>query len=324
MSRVPAHRLRRDKRALRRTILAKRDALDAADRADRSRRIWDRMLALPDVRDAGTVMAYWSFGSEVETGPSIERLHRAGARIVLPRIEGANVVGVAYAPGDAVTATGFGAMEPAGIELVEPAEVDVVIVPGVAFDRRGRRVGYGGGFYDRFLPRTRPGAPAIAPAFTLQIVEEVPAGADTPPSKAAPTAAATMSSSSSPATSSTEAASTPMTSTPAQAAPSTFQSAPAQAPAQSTPAQTSPAAAQATAQSTPAAAPAETKTEFTHTGSRFLLGYGGDFFGIWDRNAPQQPIERFPRNDQGWASAWARYASIETNWMDLRTGQKSG
>ena len=68
----------------------------------------------------------------------------------------------------------------------------------------------------------------------------------------------------------------------------------------------------------------EPKIEFTHTGSRYLLGYGGDFFGIWDRNAPQQPIERFPRNDAGWASAWQRYASMEPNWMDLRTGQKSG
>jgi hypothetical protein len=74
-----------------------------------------------------------------------------------------------------------------------------------------------------------------------------------------------------------------------------------------------------------AAAPAaDVKTEFTHTGTRYLLGYGGDYFGIWDRNAPQQPIERFPRNDEGWASAWARYSSMETNWMDLRTGQKSG
>jgi hypothetical protein len=74
-----------------------------------------------------------------------------------------------------------------------------------------------------------------------------------------------------------------------------------------------------------AAAPApEAKIEFTHTGSRYLLGYAPDHFGIWDRNTPQQPVETFPRNDEGWAAAWARYASIETSWMDLRTGQKSG
>jgi outer membrane biosynthesis protein TonB len=87
------------------------------------------------------------------------------------------------------------------------------------------------------------------------------------------------------------------------------------------------AAAPAAAQSAPAAAQppvAEDKIEFTHTGSRYLLGYAPDHFGIWDRNTPQQPVEKFPRNDDGWAAAWARYSSIETNWMDLRTGQKSG
>lgn len=88
-----------------------------------------------------------------------------------------------------------------------------------------------------------------------------------------------------------------------------------------------PAAAPApAAQPAPAVQPpvAAAKIEFTHTGSRYLLGYAPDHFGIWDRNAPQQPLETFPRNDQGWGAAWARYASIETNWMDLRTGQKSG
>jgi hypothetical protein len=86
------------------------------------------------------------------------------------------------------------------------------------------------------------------------------------------------------------------------------------------PAETAPGAEEAAAEAAPAA---DAKTEFTHTGTRYLLGYGGDYFGIWDRNAPQQPIERFPRNDDGWASAWQRYSSMETNWMDLRTGQKS-
>ena len=81
-------------------------------------------------------------------------------------------------------------------------------------------------------------------------------------------------------------------------------------------AQARPAAAQAPA--------ADAKIEFTHTGSRYLLGYAPDHFGIWDRNTPQQPVETFPRNDDGWAAAWARYSTIESSWMDLRTGQKSG
>jgi hypothetical protein len=105
---------------------------------------------------------------------------------------------------------------------------------------------------------------------------------------------------------------------------------PAAAPApvqQPAPVAAAPAAfAAPAAHAAPVAQPpvAEAKIEFTHTGSRYLLGYAPDHFGIWDRNTPQQPVEKFPRNDDGWAAAWARYAVIEQNWMDLRTGQKSG
>lgn len=65
------------------------------------------------------------------------------------------------------------------------------------------------------------------------------------------------------------------------------------------------------------------KVEFTHTGERYLLGYGTDYFGIWDRRSPSTPSERFPRTDDGWRQAWQRYVAIESNWMDLRSGQRS-
>lgn len=83
--------------------------------------------------------------------------------------------------------------------------------------------------------------------------------------------------------------------------------------------------ATAEAESSPAAAPAqsELKVEFTHSGERYLLGYTDEFFGVWDRQAPETPMERFPRTDDGWRQAWERYAGIESNWMDLRTGQRS-
>jgi 5-formyltetrahydrofolate cyclo-ligase len=172
----PAHRLKQRKRAVRRAAIERRDALDPAERARASRAIAGRVLGLPELRGARTVMAFWSFGSEVDTAPLLEALEAAGIAVVLPRIEGGDVVAVPYAPGDPVATTAFGAMEPTGPGVLEPAEVDAVIVPGVAFDRRGGRVGYGGGFYDRYLPRTRPGTPAIGVAFAEQLVEEVPSG----------------------------------------------------------------------------------------------------------------------------------------------------
>jgi hypothetical protein len=87
------------------------------------------------------------------------------------------------------------------------------------------------------------------------------------------------------------------------------------------PASVTGAAASAATQQFPAAqAGPEEKVEFTHSGQRYLLGYGREYFGIWDRNAPATPAYRFTRSDAGWVQAWQQYVSIETNYMDLRTG----
>jgi hypothetical protein len=58
--------------------------------------------------------------------------------------------------------------------------------------------------------------------------------------------------------------------------------------------------------------------QYTHTGTRYLLGYGQTFFGIWDRQNPSMPVERFPRSDEGWAQAWRRYTQIESNFTEVR------
>jgi 5-formyltetrahydrofolate cyclo-ligase len=170
-----SHRLKARKRAVRRAAIERRDLLSADERSVKSERILEQVLALPEVGAAGTAMAFWSFGSEVQTSSLIERLQEAGTRVVLPRVADGEIEAVVYAPDDPVSATSFGAMEPLGTELVPPEDVDVVIVPGVAFDRRGGRVGYGGGFYDRLFART-PGVPAVAVAFAVQLVDEVPQG----------------------------------------------------------------------------------------------------------------------------------------------------
>jgi hypothetical protein len=60
--------------------------------------------------------------------------------------------------------------------------------------------------------------------------------------------------------------------------------------------------------------------QYTHSGQRYLLGYGRSFFGIWDRQSPQLPVERFPRDDQGWAAAWRRYTQLETHFSEVGLG----
>lgn len=170
--------LKRAKRTVRAKVRAARDAMLAAERADRSARIVDRALALPELRDRRVVMAFSSFGSEVDTWPLIHGLRELGLEIALPRIVDGELEARSYRPGDPLSEASFGALEPTDGRALEPAAIDAVLTPGVAFDRSGRRVGYGGGFYDRFLLRTRPDAPRIALAFDLQIVPgELPGGA---------------------------------------------------------------------------------------------------------------------------------------------------
>jgi hypothetical protein len=60
--------------------------------------------------------------------------------------------------------------------------------------------------------------------------------------------------------------------------------------------------------------------QYTHSGTRYLLGYGRTFFGIWDRQAPDAPVEKFPRDDAGWAAAWGRFTQIESNFNEVKLG----
>lgn len=60
--------------------------------------------------------------------------------------------------------------------------------------------------------------------------------------------------------------------------------------------------------------------QYTHSGSRYLLGYGRTFFGIWDRQSPATPVEKYPRDDAGWAAAWGRFTQIETNFTEVKLG----
>jgi 5-formyltetrahydrofolate cyclo-ligase len=171
--------LKRAKREVRRRVLAAREAMPARDRARRSRAVAELTLALPEVIGARTLMAFWSFGSEIDTAPLLTGLHDRGVALVLPRIVDGELEPRSYRPGDAMTATTFGALEPAQGAPIDPREIDAIAVPAVAFDRDGSRVGYGGGFYDRFLSRTRSDAVRIGIAFGCQLL---------PPGEALPSA----------------------------------------------------------------------------------------------------------------------------------------
>jgi len=174
---VNSAQLKHAKRAVRKTVLARRDAMPPEQRAEASDAIAAHFLALDAVRRARTVMVFWSFGSEVATAPIIDALHGQDVTVVLPKILRGELQPRTWAPGEPLTTTPFGAREPTSGELVDPVSIDVIAVPAVVFDRMGRRVGYGGGYYDRFLPSTGPSCLRAGIGFALQLVDEdLPAG----------------------------------------------------------------------------------------------------------------------------------------------------
>jgi 5-formyltetrahydrofolate cyclo-ligase len=175
---VTSGELKRAKREVRRRVLAARDATDPADRVRAAARVTERVLALPEMVAATTVLAFSSFGSELSTMPLIEALVGRGVLVGLPVIDGEDIVARSWRPEEPTTETWFGAREPAGGDAIDASAFDVIVTPAIAVDRAGRRVGYGGGYYDRFLPRTRADTFRVAVVLPEQLVQEdLPAGA---------------------------------------------------------------------------------------------------------------------------------------------------
>jgi 5-formyltetrahydrofolate cyclo-ligase len=165
-----------EKRAMRARMRAMRDAIPPRDRAAMSREITRLLVDLPETKAADCVFVFNSFASEVGTHTLIERLVADGRRVCVPVLVDGALEAAAYTPGQAVVPSGYGAMEPRHRSIVEAFRIDLVVVPGLAFDRRGHRLGYGGGYYDRYLRRLPPAVRRISPAFHHQVVARVPRG----------------------------------------------------------------------------------------------------------------------------------------------------
>lgn len=165
---------------MRREIIAARDALSDSIRCAQGQSIRAVLQALPALIAARTLLVTLPFRSEWDTRPLVEQALRAGKRVALPRVDRVARMLRLHAItdlGSDLVAGNLGIPEPRQtLPGVDPGEVDWVLVPGVAFDACGRRLGYGGGFYDRLLPLLRPDAPRIAGAFDVQLVDEVPVG----------------------------------------------------------------------------------------------------------------------------------------------------
>ena len=157
------------KRAARERALAARAGCDPAVGAALAEHV---LREMPPPNGA-VVSGFWPMGQEIDIRPLLIALHEAGHRIVLPETpkRGNPLIFRLWRPGDTLVAERFGTLRPDG-PVCDP---DFLLVPLLAFDRRGRRLGYGAGFYDRTLAGL-PGRRRLGVAYASQELDEVPAG----------------------------------------------------------------------------------------------------------------------------------------------------
>lgn len=172
----PAELLAEKKAALRTRMRAVRRAIPPDERGRLGGLAAEWLASLGEVAAARIVLVFSSFGSEIPTGSLIERLAPSGRTVLLPFLVEGRMDAARIEAGEPLAATAYGPAEPPHRVPVDPASVDLAVVPGLAFDRQGHRLGYGGGHYDRYLGRLRPGVPRIGICFHEQLVEAVPHG----------------------------------------------------------------------------------------------------------------------------------------------------
>lgn len=167
-----------NKKDLRKNILEKRSQLTRENIIDYSKTILNTVTNLDAYKNAKRIMCFVSMGTEVDTHPLIEKAISDGKSVVVPITVDATrelLLSDLFSLSELEVADhNIEVPKEEFVRLVEPETVDLVLVPGLAFAKNGHRVGYGGGYYDRFLAKLDESVPKIAIGFDLQVVDEVP------------------------------------------------------------------------------------------------------------------------------------------------------
>lgn len=162
---------------VRKYCLAQRALLSESERRNKSLLIEKKLTEMWEFRKAHTVMLFLNFRDEVETTDLAEWVIGHNKQLVLPRCASKGILQL-FEVRDLSTdleSGAWGIREPKRTDTeTDPKEIDIVVVPGVGFDRQGNRLGYGGGFYDRLFTRLKPNTPRLALAFECQIISNVP------------------------------------------------------------------------------------------------------------------------------------------------------
>ena len=165
------------KQQLRTTLLHQLKRQKEEERRRKSRAIQRKVCRLAVFRKARVVCCYVSLPYEVETWQLIERMLEAGKRVVVPRVRNRTLqLSEVSDPVRDLAPGAFGVWEPTPQTLrpVDVGDVDLMVVPGLAFDRQGHRLGHGQGYFDRLLARVPKTTPTVGVCFDFQLFEHLP------------------------------------------------------------------------------------------------------------------------------------------------------
>lgn len=161
------------KREIRKQMLDKRLELSKMEVGQKSSLIWKKVLDLEAIKNADIVCCYVAIKNEVETGKIIDGLISMGKRVFLPKFDSrVEYVFGEFSGWDNLEEGPAGIPQPTSGEYIKPGEINVAIVPGIAFDRKRVRLGYGKGVYDKLLSDSK--AIKIGLAYDFQITDDLP------------------------------------------------------------------------------------------------------------------------------------------------------
>ncbi len=159
-----------DKAALRRKIREQKRAMTEEEITQRSERLGELFAASSAYRNAKTIYGYLPYNQEVRTVPMLERALREGKQVAVPKVYGDTMKFILLEDLSQVEKGYAGIPEPVADGPVANDLTALVLMPGLAFDKAGHRIGYGGGFYDKFLA-SEPGHPTVALCYSFQMME---------------------------------------------------------------------------------------------------------------------------------------------------------
>jgi 5-formyltetrahydrofolate cyclo-ligase len=173
---LDAESIREEKKNLRKRIVSVLRALGLGEIKRRTQEVERKLQASDHYKNAHVVMMFWPMSGEVDLRDFIRKAREEGKRIALPVIQGDSIEPYEFVGEEHLKTNMLGVKEPSQ-ELTKPVEIsslDLVLVPGVAFDAHGNRLGRGGGYYDRFLARLSDPVCTIGIGFECQVQDYIP------------------------------------------------------------------------------------------------------------------------------------------------------